>query len=106
MDKQRYETFYKEFATVMEAEFALSATPQSARYPLMKNNLAYRLGQEGIAYNAFVLRPSSHLMNFDTKRLVVALRMAQVISQQLDSGKGINEADVKDFATTGFGYKE
>ena len=106
MDKQRYETFYKEFATVMEAEFALSATPQSARYPLMKNNLAYRLGQEGIACNAFVLRPSSHLMNFDTKRLVVALRMAQVISQQLDDGRGIREEDVKDFATTGFGYKE
>jgi hypothetical protein len=37
---------------------------------------------------------------------VVTLRMAQVISQQLDDDKGINEADVKDFATTGFGYME
>ena len=62
--------------------------------------------QEGMACNAFVLRPSSHLMNFDTRRMVVALRMAQVISQQLDDGRGVREADVKDFATTGFGYKE
>ena len=106
MDKQRYEVLYQEFASVMEREFSLSATPQSARYPLMKSNLAYRIKQEGIACNAFVLRPSSHLMNFDTRRMVVALRMAQVISQQLDDDKGINEADVKDFATTGFGYKE
>ena len=45
-------------------------------------------------------------MNFDTRRMVVALRMAQVISQQLDDDKGINEVDVKDFATTGFGSKE
>lgn len=97
---------YQEFASIMEREFSLSATPQLARYPLMKSNLAYRIKQEGIACNAFVLRPSSHLMNFDTRRMVVALRMAQVISQQIDDDKGINEADVKDFATTGFGYKE
>lgn len=105
-DRQRYETLYKEFADVMQAEFNLSATAQSVRYPLLKNNLAYRLRKDGVECNCFVLRPSSHLINFDTKRLLVAFRMAQVISLHLDNGKGIEEKDVKDLSATGFGYIE
>jgi hypothetical protein len=32
--------------------------------------------------------------------------MAQVISEQLDGGKGMDSNDVKDFATPAFGFVE
>jgi hypothetical protein len=32
--------------------------------------------------------------------------MAQLISEQLDDCKGITDDDVRDLATTGFGYQE
>ena len=35
-----------------------------------------------------------------------ALRMAQVISEQLDGCKGMDRNDVKDFATPAFGFVE
>ena len=44
-------------------------------------------------------------MNFDDRKLVIAFRMAQLISEQLDNGKGMKEDDVKDLKDTGFGYK-
>lgn len=106
VDTERYEALYKAFDDAMQGEFALSSTEQSARYPLLKSNIVYRLRKEGVDTNAFVLRPSSHLINFDTKKLTVAFRMAQVISESLDAGKGMSENDIKDFSTTGFGFSE
>lgn len=60
----------------------------------------------GLEGNIFVLRLSTQLVNFEENKLVVALRMAQVISQQLDGDKGISATDVKDFATPAFGFVE
>ena len=40
--------------------------------------------------------PSSELMNFNDRKLLIAFRMAQLISEQLDGGKGIEDDDVKD----------
>lgn len=54
----------------------------------------------------FVLRPSSELVNFNVRKLVAALRMAQIISEQLDIGKGMEDDDINDFKETGFGYRE
>lgn len=56
--------------------------------------------------NIFVLRLSTQLVNFEENKLVVAMRIAQVISRQLDEGKGICADDVKDFATPAFGFAE
>ena len=92
------------FAGQMLQEFGLSSVFQSPRYPLMKSNLAFRLQKEGLDVNTFVLRPSSHMMVFDTKKLVYAYRMASIISEVLDNGKGIEADDVKDISSTGFGY--
>jgi hypothetical protein len=72
----------------------------------MKSNLAYRLQKEGLDVNAFVLRPSSHMMVFDTMKLAYAYRMARIISDVLDNGKGIEKYDVEDLATPAFGYAE
>ena len=44
-------------------------------------------------------------LNFVPQRiLLIAYRMANMISQQLDSGRGIQPDDIKDFKDTGFGY--
>ncbi|MBO5872302.1 MAG: hypothetical protein J6Q75_06655, partial [Bacteroidaceae bacterium] len=100
-----YERFYNMFAEQMQKEFGLSSVRQSPRYPLMKSNLAFRLQKEGVDVNTFVLRPSSHMMVFDTKKLAYAYRMACIISDVLDNGKGIEADDVEDISSTGFGYR-
>ena len=105
-DVASYNRFYTMFAEQMQLNFGLTSVFQSSRYPLMKSNLAYRLQKEGLDVNAFVLRPSSHMMVFDTMKLAYAYRMARIISEVLDNGKGIENNDVKDFATTAFGYSE
>ena len=101
-----YEALYETLATVVADEFGLACTPQSVRYPLLKKNVAYYLQRKGVEGNIFVLRPSTQLVNFKENKLVVALRMAQVISEQLDGCKGMCRNDVKDFATPAFGFAE
>ena len=86
--------------------FGFETALHSSRYPLMKKNLGYTIRKDHPDRNAFVLRPSSELMNFDDRKLLIAFRMAQLISEQLDGNRGIQEDDVQDFVTTGFGYQE
>ena len=105
-DRAMYESLTERFSLVMAEEFGMTTTTASTRFPLMKSNLAYRLQQEGVECNAFVLRPSSHLMVFDPKKLLVAFRMGQVFSEMFDNGKGIDNEGIKDLASTGFGYEE
>lgn len=105
-DSATYDALYQEFSTMVATEFSMTCTPQSVRYPLLKSSLAYRLQHEGMQCNTFVLRPSSQLVNFNEKKLVAALRAAQVISRQLDDGKGICTDDIEDFATPAFGFAE
>ena len=103
-DGLTYESLYQELSTMAKEEFGMECVQQSARYPLLKKNLAFRIRREGVECNAFVLRASTELVNFEEKRLVIALRMAQNISRILDNGKGPEQLDIDDFAATGFGY--
>lgn len=105
-NQQQYSRFCEAFASMVREEFGFETAANSSRYPLLKKNLGYTIRKEHTNSNVFVLRPSSELMNFDDRKLVIAFRMAQLISEQLDNGKGIIDEDVKDFAETGFGYKE
>ncbi|MBO4906151.1 MAG: hypothetical protein J5486_03815 [Bacteroidaceae bacterium] len=113
-DEQQYAKFCNAFASMVKGEFGFETALHSSRYPLMKKNLAYTIRginpqpnfQANPKCNAFVLRPSSELMNFDDRKLLIAFRMAQLISEQLDGNCGIQADDVKDFKETGFGYKE
>ena len=105
-DTAPYKALYEALATMAADQFGMVCTPQSVRYPLLKKNVAYRLQREGLQGNIFVLRPSAQLVNFEDNRLLVALRMAQVISQQLDGNKGIGENDIADFAAPGYGFME
>jgi hypothetical protein len=105
-DTVTYEALYKTLSTAVADEFGLICTPKSERYPLKKKNAAYHLQRMGLQGNIFVLRLSTQLVNFEENKLVVAMRIAQVVSWQFDEGKGICADDVKDFATPAFGFAE
>lgn len=105
-DLETYGQLCDAFATTMKQEFDLDTDTHSKRYPLLKKNLGYTIRELNPGCNVFVMRPSSQLVNFDIRRLVIALRMAQLISQHLDNGQGMTAEDVQDFKQTGFGYTE
>lgn len=104
--QETYRQFCDAFAELMKNAFDLETVAPSSRYPLLKKNLGYTIRKENPHANVFVLRPSSEILNFDNRIMVIAYRMAQLISEQLDGGKGITDDDVKDLSTTDFGYKE
>lgn len=101
-----YSQFCDAFTDLMKNEFDLDTASPSPRYPLLKKNLGYTIRRDNPNANVFVLRPSSEMINFDNRNMVIAYRMAQLISEQLDNSKGIDEKDIKDLKDTGFGYKE
>ena len=100
-----FDELYDRFSSEMESGYGLTSEKQSTRYPLLKNNLLYRLESEGVCCNSFVLRPSTKQMIFEENKLLIAFRIAMVLSDKLDNSKGLEANDVEDFATTGFGYK-
>lgn len=106
IQQDNYQTLRLQLSEMLYTDYALESDLQSQRFPLTKNNLGYRIHKEGIASNTFVLRPSCDIINFDNRRLLIAYRMATIISQLLDENRGIQPDDVKDFKETRFGYKE
>ena len=105
-DMEAYQHLFEQFDAAMKADFGLESVIASPRYPLLKKNLGYAIRKDIANTNVFVLRPSSELVNFNDRKLAIAYRMASVISQQLDGGRGIQPDDVKDFKETGFGYRK
>lgn len=105
-DQEVYQHFIVCFSDAMKEEFGLSTMSRSPRYPLLKKNLGYAIREKHKNVNVFVLRPSSELMNFNTRKLAIAYRMAQLISEQLDGGRGMTDTDMADLKKGGFGYKE
>ena len=103
-DQDAFMRLFEQFTETMKGDFLLTSMLRSPRYPLLKKNLGYKIRKDIADANVFVLRPSSEMMNFNDRKLAIAYRMATVISQQLDGGRGIQEKDVKDFKETGFGY--
>lgn len=104
--QETYNQFCDAFADLMWSAFDLETAAPSPRYPLLKKNLGYTIRKENPNANVFVLRPSSETINFDNRNLVIAYRMAQLISEQFDNSKGIDKKDVEDLKETGFGYQE
>lgn len=105
-DMDAYQHLFEQFDAAMKTDFGLDSVIASPRYPLLKKNLGYTIRKDIADANVFVLRPSSELVNFNDRKLAIAYRMATIISQQLDGGRGIQPDDVKDFKETGFGYIE
>ena len=105
-DQDAYQRFVASFSETMKEEFGLETMSRSPRYPLMKKNLGYKIKDTHKQTNVFVLRPSSELMNFNTRKLAIAYRMARLISEQFDGGRGMTDADMADLMKTGNGYYE
>ena len=105
-NKQQYAQFCDAFVEMVNSAFRYETALHSSRYPLLKKNLSYTIRKNHPDSNVFVLRPSSELMNFDDRKLVVAYSLAQIISEHFDNGRGITDDDVKDLKETGFGYIE
>lgn len=102
-DQDTYKRFIERFTDLMKDEFALDTVAPSQRYPLKKKNLGYEIRKRRPGTNVFVLRPSSELMNFNTHKLAIAYRMALLISEQFDNGRGMTADDCADFKKTGPG---
>ena len=96
VDTEEYKRFTDRFAALMKEEFSLETSVPSRRYPLLKKNLGYAIRKEHPDTNIFVLRPSSELMNFNPQRLAVAWRMARLISEHFDDGRGMTDDDWAD----------
>ena len=105
-DQQRYQQLLEAFDQMMKTEYKLTTSLQSQRFPLTEKNLGFKLRDEGTAANIFAVRPSTALINFNNSRMLIAFRMAMLLSDMLDNGKGIDNADVEDFASDSFGYLE
>lgn len=101
---QLYKQLLQRFDEVMQGDYELKSDSQSTRYPLTKNNLGYKLEKQGVHCSTFVLRPSCDIVNFDNRNLLVAFRIALLISEQLDGARGITAEDVEDLSTSCFGY--
>lgn len=77
-------------------------------YEYTTNSETYRVHgvhEKNKSCDCFAIRPSSQLVN-GSKSLMVAFRIALLISEMLDNGKGMKDADRKDLKTLGFGYKD
>lgn len=104
--QETYQNMLQHLADMLQTDYALESDLHSQRFPLTKNNLGYRLRKENIICNTFVVRPSCDIINFDNRRLLIAYRMADLISKELDAARGIRPEDSADFKDTCFGYKD
>ncbi len=104
LDMDSYQKMFADFQNAMQEEFQLSAI-QSKRYPLVNSNLGYKLQKEGYEGNAFTIRISTYLINFDSRVHVALYRMAEIMNNAFH-GQGMLPADLADFKKRPFGYPE
>ena len=109
-DLATYEQLTADFAKMMEEEFKMTTASSSDLYALKYNerlkNVAYFIREKRPNANVLVLRPASDVMNMDERKLVIAYRMARLISQLLDNGRGPLPDDVKDLQRLDFAFTE
>jgi len=109
-DMATYEQLTAHFAEMMNSEFNMTTACASDLYTLKHNeklkNVAYFIREKEVCPNAnvLVLRPASDLMNLDERKLIIAYRMAQFFSQQLDNNKGPKQDDINDLHRLDFAF--
>ena len=101
-----YDSFYDDFKTMLEKDGLTVSEPNSKRYPLTKRNLGYKIREKSPECNVFTLRVESKLINFDTRKHVLAYKIADLLSKKFDDARGIQEKDLEDLKRGGFGYME
>ncbi len=101
-----YQEFLDCFANDIKQVFGLETSQHSLRYPLLKNNLGYKIRETYPSANVFVMRPSSELTTFNDQKLAVAYKIANIMNTCFNADHGILAEDLADLRETGFGYKE
>lgn len=97
-------SFYEDFKTLMRKENLTVTDANSARFPLTKRNLGYRIRNKNC--NSFMMRVESELINFGSGKLLYAYTIADLLSRKFDNARGINDEDLQDLKRGGFGYME
>lgn len=109
-DLATYHQLTADFTELMDDEFRLKTVCGSDLYPLKHNkrqkNLAYFIREDSPKANVLVLRPASDVMNLDERKLIIAYRMALLISRQLDHGRGPKPEDIAELQQLGFAFAE
>ena len=113
-NQELYTSFCNRLTEAMEEEdFGFSVQYPSERYPfrvskkenpIVTKNVAYWVHEKNKNCDCFAIRPASQMVN-GSKGLMVAFRIALLISEMLDNGKGMSDDDRKDLTTLGFGYR-
>ena len=107
-DLANFEQLTTDFARMMEQEFNMTTACSSDLYALKHNerlkNVAYFIREKKPNVNVLVLRPASDVMNMDERKLVIAYRMARLISQRLDNSRGPLPDDVADLHRLDFAF--
>ena len=100
--------------TILLKEEGLEVRLSSKLYPLEEKKYSIKFMQQekkkkeekDVKCNSFVLRPSSEVMNLKDRKLVYAYRIATLLSQHLDNGRGMQNDDSSDLQEEGYGYQE
>lgn len=106
IDSELYDRLFDHFQDTFKNDMGFE-TIKSTRYPHAATNLFYFLKKHNFLtdYNGFALRPSSEIMAFDSRKLVIAFKMAKVINDVLCPDGGICDID-REGLSAGFGYQE
>ncbi len=109
-DMKRYKDVCQLFTNLMAEEdepLAVDTTGKYFSYALKDRYSIKRMTEDcGVKCNSFVIRPSAEVMNQNERKLIIAYRIAQLLSQQLDNSRGMQPDDLADLQKPGYGYTE
>lgn len=102
-DMDAYDKLYADIEALL-TELEMEGIKNSERYPLLQKNLLFAL-QAKTECNGVALRPSSDILNFDNRSLLIAFRLARIIGDNLCEASGITDEDLLELKP-GVGYRK
>lgn len=105
LDTEKFSQLFERFSTYFKATFEKDSV-MTTRYPLLKNNLLYRLRDDymnDIQFNGFVLRPSNDIVRDDDRRECIMYEIARLFNEVLAPGSSVCDDEIDDFKS-GLGY--
>lgn len=105
-DHALYRKVCEALAESMQHHFRLLTQQNYKRFKLSQENLMLRsdVGEKHI--NAFTIRLSSHLINFNESQMTLMLQMAKSLAESLTGGMKMQESEKQDVSERQFGYNK
>ena len=104
IDLEAYSKMASAISTIFN-ELEMVCISKSDKYPLLKKNILYRLKEkEGICCNGVSLLPSSDLVCFDNRSLLIAFKISQAINESLNRKCEMLQEDLTELKS-GFGFR-